>query len=253
MNYLKVYCNLIRKAENRTLPEGYTEKHHTFPKSIFGKNKRIVILTAREHYIAHVLLEKICITRYGCKHWKTQKMLFAHLSMKSDNKRYFNSKLYENARKRFIILSSAENNHFYGKTHTEETKQKMSEIKKGNIVSEKTKEKLKIIMQGNGNGFYGKTHTEETKQKMSEVKKGNKNALGYKMTRDQIEKHRKQMIGKKHSENHIKKQSDAIKGRKWWNNGIETKMSFECPGEGWIMGRTLTNNNNNFTSVQEVI
>jgi hypothetical protein len=38
MNYLKVYCNLIRKAENRTLPEGYVEKHHIFPISIFGNN-----------------------------------------------------------------------------------------------------------------------------------------------------------------------------------------------------------------------
>jgi hypothetical protein len=41
MNYLKHYCNLIRKAENRVPPEGYTEKHHTFPKSIFGKNNRV--------------------------------------------------------------------------------------------------------------------------------------------------------------------------------------------------------------------
>ena len=55
MNYLKTYCNLIRKTEQR----GYTKKkakeqglyvegHHTFPMSIFGKNKRIVYLTARE-------------------------------------------------------------------------------------------------------------------------------------------------------------------------------------------------------------
>jgi hypothetical protein len=65
MNYLKVYCNLIRKAENETLPEDYIEKHHTFPKSIFGDNKRIVALTPRKHYIAHLLLEKICIKRYG--------------------------------------------------------------------------------------------------------------------------------------------------------------------------------------------
>ena len=36
MNYLKIYCNLIRKAENRTPPEGYTEKHHTFPKNSCG-------------------------------------------------------------------------------------------------------------------------------------------------------------------------------------------------------------------------
>jgi len=59
MNYLKAYCNLIRKAEHRVLPEGYTEKHHIFPKSIYGNNNKIVVLTAREHYIAHKLLTYI--------------------------------------------------------------------------------------------------------------------------------------------------------------------------------------------------
>jgi hypothetical protein len=97
MNYLKHYCNLIRKAENRTPPEGYTEKHHIFPKSIFGKNNRIVVLTGREHYIAHILLQKICEKRYGIRHKNTQKMLCAHINMKSKG-RYFNSHLYENAK-----------------------------------------------------------------------------------------------------------------------------------------------------------
>jgi hypothetical protein len=100
MNYLKVYCNLIRKAQNRNIPEDYTERHHTFPISIFGKNNRVVVLTAREHYLAHALLEKICIKRYGVEHWKTKKMNFAHLSMKSGNNRYYNSYLYESARNR---------------------------------------------------------------------------------------------------------------------------------------------------------
>lgn len=97
MNYLKVYCNLIRKAKNRTSPEGYTEKHHIFPKSIFGKNDRVVVLTSREHYIAHCLLEKICIKRYGINHIRTQKMICAHINMKS-KERYYNSRLYESAK-----------------------------------------------------------------------------------------------------------------------------------------------------------
>jgi hypothetical protein len=97
MNYLKVYCNLVRQAKNRTLPEGYTEKHHIFPKSIFGKNDRIVVLTGREHYISHILLQKICEKRYGLKHKNTQKMLCAHINMRSKG-RYFNSYLYENAK-----------------------------------------------------------------------------------------------------------------------------------------------------------
>lgn len=97
MNYLKVYCNLIRKAEDRNPPRGYTEKHHIFPKSIFGNNNRIVILTAREHYIAHALLEKIYIKRYGLTNCNTIKMTYAHTCMKA-NGNYVNSYLYENAR-----------------------------------------------------------------------------------------------------------------------------------------------------------
>jgi hypothetical protein len=87
----------MRVAENRTLPKGYLEKHHIFPKSIFGKNDKIVVLTGREHYIAHILLQKICEKRYGIKHKNTQKMLCAHINMKSKG-RYFNSYLYENAK-----------------------------------------------------------------------------------------------------------------------------------------------------------
>jgi len=97
MNYLKHYCNLIRKAENRILIEGYTEKHHTFPKSIFGKNNRIVVLTAREHYVAHALLERICIKRYGLYNWKTIKMIKAFWSMNNRSKKY-NSTLYESSK-----------------------------------------------------------------------------------------------------------------------------------------------------------
>jgi len=123
MNYLKVYCNLIRKAEKRTPPEGYIEKHHTFPKSIFGKNNRIVVLTAREHYIAHALLEKICIKKYGLNHWKTKKMINAFWAMNNQEnelqKRYFNSKLYEGAKLRFNILNK-------NYRHTEETIKKFS-------------------------------------------------------------------------------------------------------------------------------
>ena len=33
-----------------------------------------------------------------------------------------------------------------------------------------------------------------------------------------------------------------IKGRKWWNDGQSTKMSVECPGKGWIFGRLESRN-----------
>jgi hypothetical protein len=100
MNYLKIYCNLIRKAEKRTLPEGYTEKHHTFPKSIFGNNNRIVVLTAREHYIAHALLVKVYKNRYGISHKNTHKMLYAYNLMYNSGK-CNTSGLYEYYKKYF--------------------------------------------------------------------------------------------------------------------------------------------------------
>jgi len=100
MNYLRIYCNLIRKAENRTSPEGYTEKHHTFPKSIFGNNNRLVVLTAREHYIAHALLVKVYKKRYGITHKNTHKMLYAYNLMYNSGK-CNTSGLYEYYKKYF--------------------------------------------------------------------------------------------------------------------------------------------------------
>jgi len=165
MNYLKHYCNLIRKAENRTPPKGYTEKHHTFPKSIFGDNNRVVILTAREHYIAHCLLEKAYIKRYGINHIYTEKMVYAHFLM-NDGKRYYNSLLYEVVRKKVSEIHSkrvsGKNNPRYGKIgvykHTEDTKEKQ---RKYNIENN-----IKPPMMAGWNK--GKKHSEETKTKIRE-------------------------------------------------------------------------------------
>jgi hypothetical protein len=181
MNYLKVYCNLIRKAENRTLPEGYTEKHHIFPVSVFGKNNRIVVLTAREHYIAHALLEKICIRRYGLHHYRTHKMIKAFWCMNNKMKesRYVNSHLYESLKNRYTETLSGKNHHFYGKKHSLETKRKMSEDRRGEKspnygrkASIETRQKLSEMRKGRP-GTYGmkdKKHSEESKKIMKERK-----------------------------------------------------------------------------------
>ena len=186
MNYLKVYCNLIRKAENRISPEGHTEKHHTFPVSIFGKNNRIVVLTAREHYIAHALLEKICIQRYGLNSNNSKKMTTAFVLMRYRNERY-NSYLYENSRNRLVF-------HLQNRIVSEETKEKMSEAKKGeNCV------------------WYGKKHSQETKEKMSEAKKGRKKPP---FTQEHIEKLRIASTGRTLSEKSRQKIRESKLGKK---------------------------------------
>ena len=74
---------------------------------------------------------------------------------------------------------------FLGRTHTSNTKQKISESHKGEKNpnfgkprSEETKRKIsaakkgKYNHKGKKNGFYGKEHSEETKQKISDAMKG---------------------------------------------------------------------------------
>ena len=75
MNYLKHYIALTRKRE--LSPAQIGEKHHVFPTSIFGKNKRIVILTTREHLFVHKLLYLVYKKRNGSEHHTTRKMLHA--------------------------------------------------------------------------------------------------------------------------------------------------------------------------------
>ena len=217
MNYLKTYCNLIRKAEKR----GYTKKkakeqgvyvegHHTFPVSIFGKNKRIVYLTAREHYIAHALLERICIQRYGKEHWKSKKMMYAFWSLNRKNSRnnYLNSYLYEQSKLNFSELMKkesiflTENNPSKTPERREKMKNQMtkfllslSEEEYKETYSDRI-EKTKIMFSGEGNPFYNKTHTQEVKDFLGELSRGTK----------------------------------------WWNNGKENRHCKECPGKGWVLG-----------------
>ena len=217
MNYLKTYCNLIRKAEQR----GYTKKkakehglyvegHHTFPKSIYGKNTRIVYLTAREHYIAHALLERICIQRYGKEHWKTKKMMYAFWSLNRKNSRnnYLNSYLYEQSKLNFSELMKkesiflTENNPSKTPERREKMKNQMtkfllslSEEEYKETYSDRI-EKTKIMFSGEGNPFYNKTHTQEVKDFLGELSRGTK----------------------------------------WWNNGKENRHCKECPGKGWVLG-----------------
>ena len=223
MNYLRHYCNLIRKAENRTPPEGYTEKHHVFPISIYGKNNKVVVLTAREHYVAHALLEKIYIKRYGKNHIYAEKMTYAHLLM-NDGKRYYNSFLYENVRKKVSDLHSkrfsGKNNPRYGKIgvykHTEETKIKIRESSIGKKMSKDSIEKTR-------NANIGRKHSEDMK-----------------------EKNRQSHLGKRATEETKNKMKEARKNKKWWTDGKVNKLSIECPGKNWKRGVTNYKSTNGY-------
>lgn len=273
MNYLRIYCNLIRKAEQRGYTKSkakeqglYVECHHIFPVSIFGKNNRIVVLTTREHYIAHALLEKIYIKRYGIKDQRTHKMIWAHVSMIGKNnltkERYYNSHLYEAARLRISEIKI-----------TEETKRKMSNYRKksrwwysgvetkfcekcpgmgwkkgrpginvGRKYSHETIDKMKlkaIIREQNKpkNKVWWNNGFEQIKSKVQpgvDWKKGKLLEETYWWNDGQKNIKSKECPGDNWSRGLIKK--ETTKNLKWWNNGVKNTLKKECPGDEWKMG-----------------
>lgn len=79
MDYQASYNELIMRARDRAVPNGYTEKHHIKPRSLGGSDddSNLVVLTANEHYLAHYYLYKI----HGC--WR---MAYAWRCMTHCNK-----------------------------------------------------------------------------------------------------------------------------------------------------------------------
>lgn len=107
--------------------------------------------------------------------------------------------------------NKGEKNGFYGKKHTEETRQRLREIALGRKLSEETKQKIKAFWKDHKNGFYGKRHSEEAKRKISEAHKGKK--LSEETRKKMSEAHRGEKnhsYGKRLSEETIQRIKDVV-------------------------------------------
>jgi len=177
MDYKIHYVSLMLKAKNRTIADidGYFEIHHVLPRALGGSDipENLVVLTAREHFIAHWLLAKM----YGGSMWS------ALLLFKGKDNKYHNSRLYEVARKKVAKETSVR--------------------RKGVKASSETKEKM-------SKAHIGKKFSEESKQKMSKSRKGKTLKPMSDATKEKL---RQANLGKKLSEEHKKKMSDAHKGK----------------------------------------
>lgn len=120
MNYVKIYYSIIEKRKI-DIPTGYVEEHHIIPRSLGGSDDKsnLVKLTAKEHFICHLLLTKMY--KKGSNEY--YKMCSAFLMMLVSSKdhngnRYISSKKYEHLRmsfsERMSILQSGKNNSQYG-------------------------------------------------------------------------------------------------------------------------------------------
>lgn len=204
MDYLKIYNSLIKRGKNRQLT-GYTETHHIMPKCIGGTNHKcnLVKLTAKEHFICHLLLCEI--------YPENTKLRFALWNMCNVKRNYQNryrvsSRLYNFIREEYSKNVSGINNPRYGKKLTEEQKNQISLSRIGKYGGVK-------------NSFYGKKHSEKTKEIL-----------------------RKKSSEKKHSDEAKKKMSESHKNKLWYFND-EGKHLRTFPNdpriseEGWKKGR----------------
>ena len=134
--YKKWHDSIIDRAKNRVL-SCYVERHHIIPKSCGGSNDKdnLVPLTAREHYIVHMLLPFCVIKKYKLKMIKG----FMYMNVKPKNsKRLYkiNSRMYEKFRIEFGKMLK-------GTKLSEEQKAKM----RGRKLSKETKAKIKYARQ----------------------------------------------------------------------------------------------------------
>ena len=258
MDYKKAYNQLIEHAKlNQQI--GYNEEHHIVPKAEGGSDDKtnLVKLTARQHYIAHLLLAKIyddykmysALTYMQCKSSRNQR----------DFK--FNSRLYEKMRVECAKKHSAwrkahplvgQKNGMYGRKHTEESKKKMSDNKKGQC------------------SWLGRHHTEQSKKKISCSQKGkklteeHKNKIKAALALPDIKARISASISKRQKcsfwvtdgkTNHFLSKGSTIPegfyiGRTissnstssyhWYNNGYMCVLAKECP-EGFVSGRLRCN------------
>jgi len=193
--YTGIYYKIIERAKLRNIV-GYVEKHHIIPRSLGGTNKKdnIVSLTAREHFICHWLLTKMVnSTKHKYQMWNAFScMLYRENNNQSRYK--ISSRTFENIKRNNShlksILWSGESNPMYGKTHTDDSKQKISNTHKGReksieerkaisqALSEKPKSKKhkqslknawkknKANRSGKNSSWYGRSHSEESKEKI---------------------------------------------------------------------------------------
>lgn len=233
--YTRWYFSIISNAKSRTI-EGYCEIHHIIPRSLGGNdsNENLVSLTAREHFICHMLLVKM--TQDSAYH----KMLHAAIIMKAQNNkqmRHFNSRLYEIIKNDYSSYKSdamkGENNLFYGKTHSDSTRKHMSEIKK--------------LTYSNGkHPHIGMKRGETSKNKISESKKHSRhwtNGIEDKTTKECPGEGwyigRKSRSNYKFSDERKREIKELYSSGKmnWWNDGTKNQRCSECPGKDWKRGR----------------
>ncbi len=152
--YTTWYNSIIQKAKSRSFPKNvYSERHHIIPKSIGGNDSadNLVRLTAKEHFICHLLLTKMVEGN--------QKRSMYHAAWKMVNQARSYQQRYKVNSHTYSLLKERN-----AKALSESNTGKPSKIK-GRIISPEWREKLR---QAN----LGKKRSKESIEKQSKTMTG---------------------------------------------------------------------------------
>lgn len=157
--YTNWYYNIISSAKLK-LTEGYTEKHHILPKSLGGNNSaaNLVRLTAREHYLCHLLLVRMVT---GTNKTKMLRAVNAFSISSSKNPRRLTTRQYQKAR----LLTANVPAWNRGIPHTPETLEKIRRARQGTTQTAESNAKRSATMQN-------RTFTPEHLANLSKALKG---------------------------------------------------------------------------------
>ena len=250
------YFALMEKASNRgwerKTSSDYIEGHHVVPRSISGDTMRtgeIVFLTAREHFIAHLLLPKMLSGK------QKQKMQLAlHRLTTGNGKNYCKSShLYESIKKQHAEAASSRSTDYWASL----TKEQRSAMRAGEnnsrwgaIVTESTRQKIRVANTGRfskeKHPLWGVGHSEETKRKMSANRKGcvqllkwfNDGENQYFVLPEKALAHWNK--GTLSHLNPMYGKVGAAAGKKWFHNPVTKQEKYFIPGnqpDGFIQGR----------------
>lgn len=171
MNYKKIYNSLVIKCKNQNRKKGigvYYEAHHIVPRCFGGegdyrnaKHPNIVLLTAKEHYIAHLLLVAIypdspCMLKALWNMCQTGKV----------ERHRPSARTFERIRNEYSKSTIGKNGSFFGRKHTQESLIKIGAASKnrkanlGNKYSEETRKRLSEVAKQ-------RKFSKETRKKIS--------------------------------------------------------------------------------------
>lgn len=224
--YTKCYNSIICRATTRMLDNAtYFEKHHIIPRCLGGTNDKsnIVRLTAKEHFICHLLLIRMVENRVA-----KSKLSYAVWQF---TKRYATSAAkYENLRIQLSNNTKGIPKSEEHKTALRKPKSNTSKMKggpggvKGRKIKGQALTNIRNAVKlqdrsGENNSFYGKHHSEETKQY-----------------------YRNLFSNVPLSDTHKENISKGLKGKSTWNKGIAMNDSAKQKASQSLSGRITINN-----------